>query len=90
MGLKSYFDQELTTAIVFAVIGIITGYASFLLNNSGLSFLLMIVAAAVFYFLLSKLAKIKQDKRWWIGNAFIVYILMWLISWTVYYNLALL
>jgi multisubunit Na+/H+ antiporter MnhG subunit len=89
MSLKSYFDRELTTAIIFAIIGIIVGYASFVINNSTLSFVLMIIVGAVFYFLVKIAAKIKQDKRWWIGNAFIVYIFLWLITWIVYYNIGL-
>lgn len=89
MSLRSYFDKELTTAIAFAVVGIAVGYASFLANNSALSFVLMIVVAAVFYFIFKAAAKIKEDRRWWIGNAFIIYILLWFITWTAYYNIGL-
>jgi multisubunit Na+/H+ antiporter MnhB subunit len=89
MELKSYFDQELRTAIIFAVIGIITGYASFLLNSPGLSFGLMVIVGVVLYFIFKKIAKIQQDRKWWVSNAFIIYVLLWLITWTVYYNVGL-
>ncbi len=90
MTLRSYFDQDLSVAIVFAVLGVIAGYASFTLNNSTMAFVLMIVVALVFYFIVKKAAHVKQDRRWWIGNAFIVYIFLWFVSWIVYYNLGLL
>jgi len=33
-----------------------------------------------------KMVKEKKDSKWWLGNGMIVYILLWFVSWTVFYN----
>ena len=86
MNVKSYFDKELVTTLVFAVLGIAVGYASFAINNSIQAFFVMLLVAVAFYLALGKFAKIKQDRRWWLGNAAIIYVLVWIVSWTIYYN----
>jgi len=30
--------------------------------------------------------KIKEGAKWWLGNGVIVYIFLWLIVWTIFYN----
>ena len=31
----------------------------------------------------------KKDFKWWFGNGVIIYLFVWLISWIVFYNMAL-
>ena len=89
MSMKSYFDKELLTSVIFAILGAVVGFASFLTNSPVLSFVIMLVVGAVSYFIVKLVAKIKQEKKWWAGNAFVVYVFVWLISWTIYYNIGL-
>ena len=89
MNIKSYFDRELSTTAVLAVLGAIVGYVSFTLNNSSLSFLVMVVVAGAAILLLSKIRKVAVDIKWWLSNGLVVYILLWLVVWTIFYNVAI-
>ncbi|MCX6815468.1 MAG: hypothetical protein NT120_01270 [Candidatus Aenigmarchaeota archaeon] len=89
MSVKSYFDKELVATLVFAVIGILLGYFSFLLNNPPGSLVLMILIAAVVIFLFRQVVKIKEGFKWWLGNGLIAYIILWLVVWTIFYNVGL-
>jgi hypothetical protein len=89
MSLRTYFDRDFRTTLVFTVLGIIVGYVSFLLNSTAQAFLLMIVVAIVFTLILKKAMKIAEGAKWWLGNGVIVYILLWLIAWTLFFNIGL-
>jgi membrane associated rhomboid family serine protease len=86
---KKYFDIDIRTTLIYAVLGIIAGYISFIINEAGYAALAMIIILVVAAFATKKLLKIKQDKKWWLGNAVIVYILLWLVVWTIFFNLAI-
>ena len=30
---------------------------------------------------------VKKEKKWWFSNAVIIYIFMWFVVWTIFYNL---
>jgi hypothetical protein len=89
INLKTYFDRELRSSIIFAIIGIVIGYASFMINNSAIAFVLMVVVAVVAKSVLQGIMKIKEDFKWWFGNGMVVYIILWLVSWTIFYNVLL-
>ena len=84
-----YFDMEIKTTVIFAILGIVVGYASFLINNSVQSFLLMIVIALAFVFILKKTLKINENSKWWFSNGLPIYILLWFITWIILYNVGL-
>jgi hypothetical protein len=85
----AYFDHELKTTLIFAVVGIAAGYLSFVINYTSVAALFAIVVFIAFYYLLKKAMKIQEEKKWWVTMA-IVYFLTWVIVWTVFYNYALL
>ncbi len=85
----AYFDTELKTTLLFALIGAVAGYISFAVNSTAAA---PVVAVAVFlalYYAAKKALKIQEDKKWWATMA-VVYFFMWLLAWTVLYNYALL
>ncbi|HLD39101.1 MAG TPA: hypothetical protein VJB05_02190 [archaeon] len=86
MGLKSYFDVELRTTIVYAVIAVIVGYVSMTMNNTAYAAVVAILVLVVLTFALRAVFKIKQDVKWWLGNGVIVYLFLWIIVWTIFYN----
>jgi len=89
MGLKSYFDRDLRTSVIFAIAGIIIGYVSFLMNNSLLSLVIAIVVAGALKAVMQRGLQIKEDMKWWLGSGIVLYIFMWFVFWTIFYNLAI-
>ena len=86
MGLKSYFDIELRTTVIYAVAAVIMGYVSFAINHTAYATLAMVVVLVILTFALRAAFKIKEGAKWWLGNGIIVYIILWLIIWTIFYN----
>ncbi len=84
-----YFDMEMKTTVIFTILGIVAGYASFLINNSAQSFFLMVLLAVIFVLVLKKLLKVTEGYKWWFSNGLTIYILLWFITWIVLYNVAL-
>ena len=73
---------------VFTIVGIVIGYASFLINIPLVSLVLMIIIGAVLTFAAGKAFKPKAvgGKRWW-SSAIAVYVFAWLIVWTILFNM---
>ena len=86
MNLKSYFDVELRTTLVYAVVGAVMGYVSFVINHTiyaafaALAVLLGVTAVMQFAW------KIKEDYKWWLGNGGLIYVFVWFVVWTLLYN----
>jgi sulfite exporter TauE/SafE len=87
MNLKSYFDAELRTTLVYAIVGAIMGYVSLIINNTAYAFVAAAIGIVVITLVMAKIWKIKEDAKWWFGNGGFIYILIWLIVWTLLYNL---
>ncbi len=85
----AYFDKELKSTLIFAILGIIVGYISFLMNNNLYAFVSMIILAVVGVLVMKKALNVTEGRKWWIGNGLVVYVFLWLITWIVFYNLAL-
>ena len=85
MNLKEYFDPELKATIAFSLIGIIVGYASFLLRNSLMSLGLAIGVMVAAYFVLN--SKLRKDTKWWLSNGAVVYIFLWILVWSIFYTM---
>ena len=85
MNLKEYFDPELKATIAFSIIGIIVGYASFLIRNSLMALSVAIAVMVVSYFALN--SKMKKDTKWWLGNGVVVYIFLWILVWSIFYTM---
>lgn len=84
-----YFDTETKATLGFSIIGVIAGYASFLLNHTAGAAALGIVLFIIASFAAKKVLKIQEERKWWTTMA-IVYFLVWFIVWSVYYNYILL
>ena len=81
-------DQRKVT-FIFTIIGAVIGFISFLVNQPITALVVAVVLYAVFHFAVKKFLKIKYSGKFWIGNGILVYFLMWLIVWTIFYNLQL-
>jgi hypothetical protein len=84
-----YLNNEIKTTLSFSFLGIIVGYLSFLISNRiyGLVFAIVVLYAAMIIF--KKLFNIKErlKSKWWLSNAVIVYIFIWLIVWSIFITL---
>lgn len=87
--LKKYFDIDLRMTILYSIVGAIAGYISFQINNAGYAVLAMLIILAVMYVITKKLFKIKEDKKWWLSNGIIVYLLLWFVVWTILFNIVI-
>ncbi len=86
MGLKSYFDMELRTVAVYSVAAVLMGYVSFYTNHTAYATLASLIVLILVTFAMKTAFKIKEGAKWWLGNGVIVYIFLWLIVWTIFYN----
>lgn len=86
MDFKEYFDDELKATTAHTALGAVAGYASFLANATSLGLLLALAAAAAGYAFSTRYLKM-ETKKWY--GSFFVLMLSWLITWTLFYNLAL-
>ena len=86
MNIKSYFETDIKTTLVYVASALIMGYVSFVINSTAYA------AAAAIIVLLAVTAamrfawKIKEGPKWWLGNGAIVYLFLWMIIWTIFYN----
>lgn len=71
---------------VYIVAGILAGVLSFFLNNQAYALLSMVVVAAVLVKVLERFLG-KEKIKWWLTNGLWIYFLLWVISWTVLYNI---
>ena len=90
MGLKSYFDMELRTTSVYTVAAVIMGYVSLTINHTAYATLASLIVLVVVTLAMRAAFKIKEGAKWWLGNGVIVYLLLWMIVWTIFYNAYLL
>jgi hypothetical protein len=86
MNIKSYFDFELRTTLVYSIVAIVMGYVSFLVNNTAYAALAALVVLGIATYAMRLVWKIKEDTRWWLGNGAIVYLFLWIVVWTIFHN----
>lgn len=86
-------DETLLSNAVFAIGGIAMGYFSQNLSTATgipeLNVIFVLVLMAAIKLLLEKFAKIKHPLKWWLGNGIGIGLFLWLIAWTIMFNLAL-
>ena len=87
--LRKYFDVELTSTMFHVVLGAIMGYISFIVNVPVYNLAMAIVILLLANFLIKTVFKVKKKFSWWLSNGIIVYILFWLIAWSIFYNIRL-
>ena len=71
---------------VHIIAGILAGVLSFFLDNQAYALLAMVVVAAVLVKALERFLG-KEKIKWWLTNGLWIYLLLWVISWTVLYNI---
>ena len=83
---KNYFDLELRTTLINAAIGGVAGYIAFLINEPLTNLVLALAVLTATSFILKKIWKIQKGRKWWISNAIVIFIFVWLVVWTIFYN----
>lgn len=78
--------KERSVMIVSSLVGIVVGYISFLLNAPLMNIVLALIVLAVMDVVLSKALKVQEKRKWWLGNSDIAFILVWFVSWSLFFN----
>ncbi|MBI2584025.1 MAG: hypothetical protein HYW25_05130 [Candidatus Aenigmarchaeota archaeon] len=77
-------QRRINTAI-FAIIGAVVGYLSFLINSPPLSLLLAIAVMVISVFAVKKIFSI-SEKKWW-SSPVVLYITTWIVVWAIFFNI---
>ncbi len=71
---------------IHAIVGIAAGYLSMFLERAlyslGLAVLLLIITGYGTEFILKR-----KGIKWWMSNGGMLYILVWLVSWILFFNM---
>jgi hypothetical protein len=86
---KKWFTQELQVVLIFAVIAVVIGFASFHIASSLTSLVVALIVLIGSAMIVKKLLKVKEGAKWWL-NPIVVYLFIWIIVWAIFYNLAIL
>lgn len=84
---KNYFDRELLSTLTYAIIAVIAGYLSFLLNQPKTAFVVMVVFLAISTLFICFILRIKEKYGWYMKNGAIVFLFVWFVVWTLFYNM---
>lgn len=78
-------NQARICILVHLIVATVIGFISFQLANKFISIGLGITMLIITGFATEKLLK-KKDIKFWLGNGLVIYIFVWLISWTYFIN----
>ncbi|MBI2972036.1 MAG: hypothetical protein HYY37_06455 [Candidatus Aenigmarchaeota archaeon] len=87
MDLKAYFDEELRATLVHACAAAIAGFVSFSIGRPEAGFAVGLALLGATTLLAQRVMGIRKDIKWFLGNGIIVYMLVWIIVWTVFHTL---
>ena len=68
-----------------AIAGVIAGMLSFMLNNPAYAGLLGLGILVGLGFGIERVTG-KRGFKWWFGHGIFIYLLLWLVSWTYFFN----
>jgi len=71
--------------MIHAPIAFAMGYISYLLNHWVVGIIGIVVLVALGY-AVEKMTK-KKGMKWWFGNGLFIYLMFWLVSWTLFLNI---
>ena len=77
--------QTRVSLLIHAPVALVMGYVSYYLNH-WMAGILGIGALIALGFVVEKMTK-KKGMKWWFGNGMFIYLMLWLISWTVFLNM---
>ena len=75
------------SVLVHAVLGVIAGYISIYFSRFWYSLGFSIAVLIIIGFVGQKTYAKGKDRKWWAGNGIAIYILVWLVSWILFFNL---
>lgn len=84
-------SQIRLSVIIHSAAAIVTGLLSVYLTSLSRTLfagIAGIVILIVIGFITQKLTQ-NKDRKWWLSNGVVVFLLVWLVSWTTFHNLGL-
>ena len=79
--------QRISVA-VHTIFGLVSGYLSLYFTRFWYSLGVSIALLLIVGFITQKTFGKGKDRKWWAGNGLAIYILVWLASWILFFNLA--
>ena len=73
--------------IVFTIVGLVAGAASYALRDATIAVAVSIALYAGVMFLSSKKIETSKNIKWILGNSIGCFLLTWVVSWIVLFNL---
>jgi len=73
--------------VIHTIAGIVAGYVSLFFSRFWYALAPTIIILVVVGFVSQKTVGKGKDRKWWLGNGVAMYIMMWLLSWIVFFNL---
>lgn len=86
MNIKEYFSADLRTTLIYAVLGVIAGYLSFVLNSPKLALVSVSLVLALSTITMKYILKV-SSYRWFLSNGVAMFVFTWFVVWTVFYNI---
>ncbi|MBI2076739.1 MAG: hypothetical protein HYT72_05835 [Candidatus Aenigmarchaeota archaeon] len=85
--MKYYFDRELLSVLTYSIIAVIAGYISFLVNQPKAALVVMAAFLAISTLFIRFALRIREKYNWYLKNGVMVFLFVWFIAWTLFYNL---
>jgi hypothetical protein len=79
--------NEQKSTLIYGIIGIIIGYVSYLIRNNLLSLVLAIIVLYGMSEVLKRALKINEKFKWFWTYGGWIYLFVWFIVWTIFFNL---
>ena len=87
-----YLSLQRKAVAIYSIVGALIGYVSFTLNQPLQSLGLAIAVFALLTIALGKLwkpeEKLGEKRKWW-GTSAVAYFGLWLVIWTIFFNITL-
>jgi len=78
--------QRIAVAI-HVVAGIVAGYLSLFFSRFWYALAPAIIILLIIGLISQKTVGKGKDRKWWLGNGVAMYIMVWLLSWILFFNL---
>ncbi len=80
-------NTQRLSVLVHSMLGAAAGYASLYISRGLYALVFSVLFLLVIGFASSKTFAKGKDNKWWLGNGGAVYLLVWFITWILFFNL---
>lgn len=74
------------SVVVHTILGFVAGYLSLYFSKFWYSLGASIILLLIIGFVTQKTFGKGKDRKWWLGNGAVIYILIWIMAWILLFN----